>query len=79
MGPLFFKEGDGQHLMLHMNADEMKNLKEKMPAEGWDGKDMQIRRRLASPREAELREAAQGAGEADRRAGKAAQEAVGRM
>jgi membrane-associated protease RseP (regulator of RpoE activity) len=54
MGPLFFKEGDGQHLMLHMNADEMKNLKEKMPAEGWDGKDVQIRRRLASPREAEL-------------------------
>jgi len=53
MGPLLFKEGDGQHMMLRMNADELKNMKERMPAEGWGGKDVQIRR-LGSPREAEL-------------------------
>lgn len=54
MGPFLFKEGDGKRLMFKMDPERLKNLREKMPAEGWDGKDVQIRRRLVSPREVEL-------------------------
>ncbi len=54
MGPLLFKEGDGKHLMFKMDPERLKAMREKMPAEGWEGKDVQIRRRLVSPREAEL-------------------------
>jgi hypothetical protein len=54
MGPMFFKEGDGKRLMLRMNPEELKGMKERMRVDGVDGKDVQIRRRLVSPREAEL-------------------------
>ena len=54
MGPMFFKEGDGKRLMFKMDPERLKAMREKMPAEGWDGKDVQIRRRLVSPREVEL-------------------------
>lgn len=53
MGPLFFKEGDGEPMMLRMNPDEWKGLA-KLKAGDWtDQKDVQVRR-LVSPREAEL-------------------------
>ncbi len=54
MGPLFFKEGDGKRMMFKMDPERLKEMREKMPAEGWDGKDVQIRHRLVSPREVEL-------------------------
>jgi membrane-associated protease RseP (regulator of RpoE activity) len=54
MGPMFFKEGDGKRLMFKMDPERLKEMREKMPAEGWNEKDVQIRHRLASPREAEL-------------------------
>jgi membrane-associated protease RseP (regulator of RpoE activity) len=57
MGPMFFKGKDGDHLMLRMNPDEWKGMAEKFKAEGMvgpDGKDVQIRRLMTSPREAEL-------------------------
>jgi len=54
MGPLFFKEGDGKHMMFKMDPERLKEMREKMPAEGWGGKDVQIRHRLVSPREVEL-------------------------
>jgi membrane-associated protease RseP (regulator of RpoE activity) len=50
MGPLLFEDKGG---LLRMNPDELKGLKEKTLADGW-GKDVQIRTRLGSPREAEL-------------------------
>src|SRR5215203_485614 len=51
MGPMFFKEGDGDHV-IHMRRGElMKGLPEHL--EGPEGGPM-IRRRLASPREMEL-------------------------
>ena len=52
MGPMFFKDKDREHFMLRMNPEELKGMK--MRAEGMDRKDVQIRRRLVSPREAEL-------------------------
>jgi len=53
MGPLFFKEGDGEPMMLRMNPDEWKGLA-KLKAGDWgDQKDVQVRR-LVSPREVEL-------------------------
>jgi len=54
MGPMFFKERQGDHLMLRMNPEELKGMKERMRPDGMDGKDVQIRRRLVSPREVEL-------------------------
>jgi hypothetical protein len=54
MGPMFFKEGDGKRLMLRMNPDELKGMKEKMRIDGDGPNDVQIRRRIVSPREIEL-------------------------
>lgn len=55
MGPLFFKEGkDLEHFKIRMNPEDLKGMKERMRVDGVDGKDVQIRRRLVSPREAEL-------------------------
>lgn len=55
MGPMFFKEKDGDHLMLRMNPDEWKGMAEKLKVEGMAGPDgPQIRRLMTSPREAEL-------------------------
>ena len=55
MGPMFTKDGD--RLMLRMNPEEWKGMAEKFKAEGsaWpDGKDVQVRRLMTSPREIEL-------------------------
>jgi membrane-associated protease RseP (regulator of RpoE activity) len=55
MGSLLFKEGkDREHFMLRMNPEELKGMKERMRVDGVDGKDIQIRHRLVSPREADL-------------------------
>ena len=51
MGPLLFKEGDGNRLMLRMSPGELKGLRELKGEEGL--KNLQIQR-LVSPREAEL-------------------------
>jgi membrane-associated protease RseP (regulator of RpoE activity) len=51
MGPLLLKDKEG---LLRMNPEELKGLKEKALADGWGQKDLQIRTRVASPREAEL-------------------------
>jgi membrane-associated protease RseP (regulator of RpoE activity) len=54
MGPLFFKEGDGDHMMLRMNPDDFKGMAEKFKMDdGRPMKDIQIRHRV-SPREVEL-------------------------
>jgi hypothetical protein len=51
MGPLFFKDGDGDRILLHMNRDELlKGLPDRI--EGPNGGPMV--RRLTSPREIEL-------------------------
>jgi len=54
MGPMFFKDKDREHFMLRMNPEELKGMKERMRIDDMDGKDVQIRRRLVSPREADL-------------------------
>ncbi len=54
MGPMFFKDKDREHFMLRMNPEELKGMKERMRVDSVDGKDVQIRRRLVSPREADL-------------------------
>ena len=56
MGPMFFKGKDGDNMVLRMNPDEWKGMAEKFKVDGaWpDGKDVQVRRLMASPREAEL-------------------------
>jgi len=55
MGPLFFKEKDGDHLMLRMNPDEWKGMAEKFRAEGMAGPEgPHIRHMVTSPREIEL-------------------------
>jgi len=54
MGPMFFKERKGDHLMLRMNPEELKGMKERVQIERRGPEDVEIRRRLASPREAEL-------------------------
>jgi membrane-associated protease RseP (regulator of RpoE activity) len=55
MGPMFFKEKDGDRLMLRMNPGEWKGMAEKLKAEGMAGPDgPQIRRLVTSPREIEL-------------------------
>ena len=56
MGPMFFKDKDREHFMLRMNPEELKGMKEKMRmrADDMNEKDVQIRRRLVSPREVEL-------------------------
>jgi hypothetical protein len=51
MGPLLFKEGDGQNLVLKMNPGDWKGFEELKSPEGM--KNFQIRR-LTSPREAEM-------------------------
>jgi len=52
MGPLFFKEGDGEPMVLRMNPGEWKAM-EKSKADWVDQKDGQVHR-IASPREVEL-------------------------
>ena len=62
MGPLLFKEGkDREHFMLRMNPEELKGMKERVRViekgsrvEGGGPRDVEIRRRLTSPHEAEL-------------------------
>jgi hypothetical protein len=54
MGPMFFKERQGDHLMLRMNPEDLKGMKERVQIERRGPEDVEIRRRLASPREAEL-------------------------
>jgi membrane-associated protease RseP (regulator of RpoE activity) len=51
MGPLLLKDKEG---LIRMNPEELKGLKEKALADGWEPKNLQIRTRVASPREAEL-------------------------
>jgi membrane-associated protease RseP (regulator of RpoE activity) len=52
MAPFFFKEkGD---FAFKMDPEAFKGLKDKTFADGWGQKDVQIRTRMASPREAEL-------------------------
>jgi membrane-associated protease RseP (regulator of RpoE activity) len=54
MGPLFFKEGDGGPMMLHMNPDDFKGMTERFKMDdGGEQKDVRIRR-IGSPREAEM-------------------------
>ena len=50
MGPFFFKEGDGEHFMFRMNPEDLKGMKERMRADGWWTKDVQIRRGSSLPR-----------------------------
>jgi membrane-associated protease RseP (regulator of RpoE activity) len=52
MGPLFFKDGDGEPMVLRMNPGEWKGM-EKFKADWVDQKDGQVRR-VVSPREVEL-------------------------
>lgn len=53
MGPVFFKEGDGEPMMkLQMNPDEWKGMA-KLKAGDWNDKDIQVRH-IVTPREAEL-------------------------
>jgi membrane-associated protease RseP (regulator of RpoE activity) len=53
MGPLFFKEGNGEPMMLRLNPGEWKGL-EKFKTGDWaDQKDGQVHR-VVSPREVEL-------------------------
>jgi membrane-associated protease RseP (regulator of RpoE activity) len=55
LGPMFFKEGkDLERFKIRMDPEELKGMKERMRVEGVDGKDVQIRHRLVSPREADL-------------------------
>lgn len=52
MGPMFFKDKDGDNVMFRMDPERLKGLREKIP-EGWEGKDVQIRH-MVSPREIQL-------------------------
>jgi membrane-associated protease RseP (regulator of RpoE activity) len=54
MGPMFFKEKDGDHPMLRMNPDEWKRMAEKIKAESMAGPEGPHIRLMTSPREAEL-------------------------
>lgn len=54
MGPLFFKEANGEATVLRMNPDELKGMTQRFKIDdGGLGKDVQIRR-FASPREVEM-------------------------
>jgi membrane-associated protease RseP (regulator of RpoE activity) len=54
MGPMFFKDKDGDPLVLRMNPGDWKELGEKFKVEGaWPG-GPQIRRLMTSPREIQL-------------------------
>lgn len=54
MGPMFFKEKDGDHMMLRMSPEEWKGMAEKMKAEGGGPDAPHVRRLMVSPREIEL-------------------------
>ena len=55
MAPMFFKEKDGDHMMLRMNPEEWKGMAEKFRAEGMAGAEgPHVRRLVTSPREIEL-------------------------
>jgi membrane-associated protease RseP (regulator of RpoE activity) len=58
MGPIFFKEKDGDRMILRMDRDEMMRLPHRIPMPGGpgaeEGERVRVERRLVSPREIEL-------------------------